>query len=126
LPRRRRSLLAPALHVFGTSSYLPARELQEPRSQSGHKSAPALVQGLDIPDLRELAKRALNLKGSDLVSGSVGPDIPLHDVPVPETERGFGKGREIPNRIAFFLGRCCKLGDDALCDLSRREVRGDL
>ena len=103
-----------------------ALELQEPRPQSGHEPAPALVQRLDVPDLRELAQRALDLKGLDLVGGSIGADVPLHSVPVPEAEGRFGQRRQIPHRIACLLRRRRKLGHEALRNLLEREIGRDL
>jgi hypothetical protein len=61
-----------------------------------------------------------------LVRGGVGSDVPLHDLPVPETEGGLGKGRQIPNRIAFLLRCRGKLGHDDLRDLPERKIGRDL
>src|ERR1700722_10454582 len=63
----RRRLSAPLTNLLGRGADLPALELQEPRSQRRNEPTPALVQCLDIPNLRELAQRALDLKGLGVI-----------------------------------------------------------
>ena len=114
LPIRRRRLLAPALHLFGSGFDLAALELKEPCTQGRDETPPALVQRLDIPDLRELAQGAFDLKGLNVVRRCVGADVLFNDVPVAKGEGRFGQSGQIPVGVVLRHWLCFEFRDHAL------------